>query len=72
VLTDIVMPGARSGVDLVRTLKVLKPTLPVVLASGHPVRIEEAPNVPLVPKPYDVDVLAAVLAEAMNPTREAV
>ena len=70
VLTDIVMPGARSGVDLVRTLKVLKPTLPVVLASGHPVRIEEAPNVPLVPKPYDIDSLAAVLAEAMNPTRE--
>jgi len=69
VLTDIVMPGARSGVDLVRTLKVLKPTLPVVLASGHPVRIEEAPNVPLVPKPYDIDGLAAVLAEAMNPTR---
>jgi len=68
VLTDIVMPGERSGVDLVRTLKVLKPTLPVVLASGHPVRIEEAPNVPLVPKPYDIDVLAAVLAEAMNPT----
>ncbi|MFX1682829.1 ATP-binding protein [Mitsuaria sp. CC2] len=71
VLTDIVMPGTRSGVDLVRTLKVLKPTLPVVLASGHPVRIEEAPNVPLVPKPYDVDVLASVLAAAMNPTQAA-
>ncbi len=70
VLTDIVMPGVRSGVDLVRTLKVLKPTLPVVLASGHPVRIEEAPDVPLVPKPYDIDVLAAVLAQALNPTRE--
>ncbi|OWQ92229.1 hypothetical protein CDN99_07775 [Roseateles aquatilis] len=71
VLSDIVMPGARSGVDLARTLKVLKPTLPVVLASGHPVRIEEAPDVPLVAKPYDVDALAAVLAEAMNPTRGA-
>ncbi|WP_431257087.1 ATP-binding protein [Roseateles chitinivorans] len=70
VLTDIVMPGERSGVDLVRTLKVLKPTLPMVLASGHPVRIEEAPNVPLVPKPYDIDVLAAVLGEAMRPTHE--
>ncbi|WP_416762905.1 ATP-binding protein [Roseateles sp. So40a] len=70
VLTDIVMPGVRSGVDLVRTLKVLKPTLPVVLASGHPVRIEEAPDVPLVPKPYDINVLAAVLAQALNPTRE--
>jgi signal transduction histidine kinase/CheY-like chemotaxis protein len=72
VLSDIVMPGIRSGVDLVRTLRVLKPTLPVVLASGHPVRIEEAPDVPLVAKPYDVDALADVLAEAMNPAREAV
>ena len=69
VLSDIVMPGIRSGVDLVRTLRVLKPTLPVVLASGHPVRIEEAPDVPLVAKPYDVDALADVLAEAMNPAR---
>lgn len=65
VLSDIVMPGERSGVDLVRTLKVLKPTLPVVLASGHPVRIEEAPDVPLVAKPYDIDQLAATLASVM-------
>jgi len=72
VLSDIVMPGTRSGVDLVRTLKVLKPTLPVVLASGHPVRIEEAPDVPLVAKPYDTDQVAAQLAEAMDLARAAI
>ncbi|UXH80575.1 ATP-binding protein [Roseateles amylovorans] len=66
VLSDIVMPGTRSGVDLARTLRVLKPTLPVVLASGHPVRIEEAPDVPLVAKPYEIHAVAAKLAEAMN------
>ncbi len=66
VLSDIVMPGTRSGVDLARTLRVLKPTLAVVLASGHPVRIEEAPDVPLVAKPYEIQAVAARLAEAMN------
>lgn len=71
VLSDIVMPGTRSGVDLVRTLKVLKPTLPVVLASGHAVRIEEAPDVRLVAKPYDTDQVAAHLAEAMDLARAA-
>lgn len=69
VLSDIVMPGTRSGVDLARTLKVLKPTLPVVLASGHPVGIEEAPDVPLVAKPYDTDQVAAQLAAAMDLAR---
>ncbi len=69
VLSDIVMPGTRSGVDLARTLKVLKPTLPVVLASGYPDRIAEAPDVPLVAKPYDTDQLAAQLAAAMDLAR---
>lgn len=69
VLSDIVMPGTRSGVDLARTLAVLRPALPVILASGHPVRIEEAPDVVFVPKPYDVDRVARKLASAMDAAR---
>ena len=34
VLSDVVMPGATSGIDLARTLKVMRPALPVILASG--------------------------------------
>ena len=41
----------------------------LILASGHPVRIEEAPDVVFVPKPYDVDRVARKLASAMDAAR---
>ncbi|WP_343630677.1 ATP-binding protein [Roseateles sp.] len=69
VLSDIVMPGTRSGVDLARTLAVLRPTLPVILASGHPMRVEGAPDIVFVPKPYDVDYIAKRLMAAISGRR---
>ena len=65
VLSDIVMPGTRSGVDLARTLAVLRPTLPVILASGHAAHTEGLPDIAFVPKPYDMEVLARRLAGAI-------
>jgi CheY-like chemotaxis protein len=35
VLSDVVMPGGMSGLELARTLRKLRPGLPVVLATGY-------------------------------------
>ncbi|MFT2542880.1 hypothetical protein ACMWP9_33215, partial [Escherichia coli] len=38
-------------------------------ASGHPIRIEEVPDVVFVPKPYEIDRVARRLASAMDTAR---
>jgi CheY-like chemotaxis protein len=64
VLSDIVMPGGQSGVDLARTLRVLRPALAVVLASGYAQALET--DVPVIAKPYNVDQVAEVLARHVS------
>ena len=64
-LTDVVMPGPRNGVDLAREVSTLRPELPILLTSGYTGEAlddaEEAPW-PLLRKPYTLDVLARTLA----------
>ncbi len=62
VLTDIVMPGGQSGLDLAKTLRVLRPALPVVLASGYSDALEDVTGFSVVAKPYD----AAQVAERLH------
>ncbi len=67
VLTDVIMPGGASGVDLARTLASTRPGLPVVLSSGYTgetLALAEAAPWPLLRKPYAMDALAAALAQA--------
>ena len=70
-LTDVVMPGPRNGVDLAREAAALKPGLPILLTSGYTGEAlndaEEAPW-PLLRKPYTLDVLARTLATHAQPT----
>jgi PAS domain S-box-containing protein len=68
-LTDLVMPGGRSGVDLANEAIRLRPGLPVILSSGYTGEAlgpaERAPW-PLLRKPYSADALAQMIDQAME------
>ena len=69
-LTDLIMPGDRSGVDLAREAVTLRPELPVILSSGYTGDVlsaaEDTPW-PLLRKPYGADQLARAIAEVTRP-----
>jgi CheY-like chemotaxis protein len=68
-LTDLIMPGDRSGVDLAREAVALRSTLPVILSSGYTGEVlsaaEDAPW-PLLRKPYGSDQLARAIADVVR------
>jgi two-component system NtrC family sensor kinase len=68
VLSDVVMPGGVSGLDLARTLRDRRPELPVILATGYSSRASDvvAEGFALIEKPYRRDVLAASLRSALE------
>jgi signal transduction histidine kinase/CheY-like chemotaxis protein len=66
VLSDVVMPGGRSGLDLVRTLAVLRPALPVLLATGYAEALDGETDVTVIAKPYKLEEVAAKLAQAIR------
>ena len=68
VLSDIVMPGNVSGLDLARTLRNRRPKLPVILTTGYSSYASEvtAEGFALIEKPYRRDVLAASLRSALE------
>jgi signal transduction histidine kinase len=66
VLTDVVMPGVLSGVDLAAHVRKRYPGIGVVVATGYSDRAVELPGVRTLSKPYDlqqaVEALNAVVA----------
>ncbi|CAN5464377.1 PAS domain-containing sensor histidine kinase [soil metagenome] len=69
VITDVMMPGGKSGVDLAIALSQERPDLPILLSSGYTgqelVRAHETPW-PLLRKPYALDALARAMADAWD------
>jgi DNA-binding LytR/AlgR family response regulator len=63
VVSDIVMPGGMSGLELARMLREHRPGLPVLLATGYSQYAAQVVReaFALVEKPYYRDVLAASL-----------
>ena len=59
VLSDVMMPGGMSGVQLARTIRQRYPGVAVLLTSGYGGAAEEvrAVGVPSIAKPYQLDVL---------------
>jgi signal transduction histidine kinase/CheY-like chemotaxis protein len=71
VLSDIVMPGRMSGLELARTLRKRRPELPVLLATGYSQYVSPAASdgFALVEKPYRRDVLGASIRAALEHSR---
>lgn len=74
VFSDVVMPGAHSGYDLVRDLRATHPEIATLLTSGHVSsalrgREDLVPPVPLLAKPYPLKTLAKAVAEALAEIR---
>jgi CheY-like chemotaxis protein len=68
-LTDLIMPGDKSGVDLAREAVEMRRGLPVILSSGYTGEVlspAEAAPWPLLRKPYGADDLARIIAEAAH------
>jgi signal transduction histidine kinase/CheY-like chemotaxis protein/sensor domain CHASE-containing protein len=73
VLSDVVMPGGMSGLDLARALRKLRPGLPVVLETGYSEygsRVVEE-DFTFITKPYHREALAAALRTAFDRKRAA-
>jgi signal transduction histidine kinase/CheY-like chemotaxis protein len=63
VLSDIMMPGGVSGLDLAREIRKRFPNLPVILTTGYveaTARMEDG-EFRLLPKPYSIEALAEAL-----------
>lgn len=71
VFSDIVMPGAVSGIDLATFVRQRFPRLPVVLATGYTKRQVALPGVQVLAKPYPIEKLVTLLAAAAGGSREA-
>ena len=76
VLSDVVMPGALSGYDLIRKVKAKYPGIATLLTSGHvsaALRDLDAadPKVRLLSKPYSLRDMAEAVAQALRQVREA-
>jgi signal transduction histidine kinase/CheY-like chemotaxis protein len=64
VFSDIVMPGQVSGIDLAGILRERHPGLPVILATGYTEQQIALPDVQVLPKPYAIEALVAILSKA--------
>lgn len=66
VITDMAMPQM-NGAQLAQTLRIMKPSLPIILATGYAERLEGfATELPRLSKPFTQLNLVEIIALAMN------
>ena len=71
VFSDILMPGARNGLDLAREVAERYPEIPVLLTTGYSASAQDAirHGVVVLQKPYDLESLRRHIHEAAERTR---
>ncbi len=68
-ITDMVLPGGLSGVDIIQRLRADRPDLPVIVASGYigPLEASVPPAVVKLQKPFESHTLLEALHHALAP-----
>jgi two-component system NtrC family sensor kinase len=68
ILTDIVMPGGVSGIDLARTVRQCYPNVPVLLTTGYSAAARDAAHegFVLLTKPFQMTALEQVIRSALD------
>jgi len=71
VFSDIMMPGGMSGVELAREIRVRRPALPVLLATGYQEAAAGAAQdgIGVLLKPYSMEELASAISAQLNARR---
>ena len=66
VFTDVVMPGGISGIELARKVRSRFPELPILLTTGYSEQVAAQMEFPLLPKPYEIQSLAAAISNLLK------
>jgi two-component system NtrC family sensor kinase len=68
VISDIVMPGGMSGLDLADAIREKFPGLPVVLTTGYSASAQDAvrEGIDVLQKPYDIAALRKIIRNALS------
>jgi signal transduction histidine kinase len=67
VLSDVVLPGSMSGIDLAAAIRAEFPAARVILATGYSEREVDSGNIDgLLHKPFDIDELASTVRSALR------
>ena len=67
VITDLKMPGAIDGLDLVEWLQCALPAMPVIVTTGYHSLRTQVNGLPVFEKPYRFDRLVERVCEMLNP-----
>jgi PAS domain S-box-containing protein len=66
ILTDIVMPGGISGIELARRVRQRFPELPILLSTGYSEHVGDKHGFPVLQKPYDMAALASAVGKLLK------
>ena len=68
VFTDMMMPDGRTGLELARELRRIRPDLPVLMTTGYAgemLDVERVDGLPLIRKPYRQEELSNAIRAAL-------
>jgi len=72
IVSDIVMPGDLSGLDLAHSVRHTFPAIPVILFSGYSKDAKDAAGFEFIPKPFMAEAILSAVERAMNSREKAV
>ena len=66
ILSDVIMPGGISGIELARKVRDRFPELPILLTTGYSEQVSGGHGFPVLQKPYEMNALAAAISEVLK------